>query len=493
MNEVTLIFPHQLFEDKPAIQANRTAYLIEESLFFNQYPFHKQKICFHRASMKFYQHWLNKQKFHVKYIEANSQLSDVRNLIESLHKSDIQRIHFTEPVDDWLEKRIKKSSQHFGIEFKEYSSPLFINSKNEINNYFNSNKNLLQTKFYIEQRIKRNILLEKKGLKPFAGKWTFDIENRKKYPKDKNPPKVEFPQLNSYYKEAIEYTEKYFKNNPGQCNLSFRYPVTFDESKKWLQQFFSNRFQEFGPYEDAMVSDQSILHHSLLSPLLNSGLLSPQYVITETLAFHKKHTIPINSVEGFIRQILGWREFIRGVYQFKGVEQRTKNFWKFSNNIPASFYQGTTGITPVDLVIKRVLETGYCHHIERLMVMGNFMLLCEFNPNEVYKWFMELFIDAYDWVMVPNVYGMSQFADGGLMATKPYISGSNYILKMSNFKKGDWQKTWDALFWRFMHVHREFFLQNPRLGLLIKTFDKMPKEKKKNNLIVAKTYLENFN
>ncbi|MFZ1572803.1 MAG: FAD-binding domain-containing protein [Candidatus Kapaibacterium sp.] len=145
--------------------------------------------------------------------------------------------------------------------------------------------------------------------------------------------------------------------------------------------------------------------------------------------------VGLNSIEGFIRQIIGWREFIRGVYVFKGTQERSRNFWNFKNKIPTSFYTGTTGIEPIDNTIKKLIATGYCHHIERLMILGNFMLLCEFDPNEVYKWFMELFIDSYDWVMVPNVYGMSQFADGGLMATKPYISGSSYVLKMSNFKK----------------------------------------------------------
>jgi deoxyribodipyrimidine photolyase-related protein len=160
------------------------------------------------------------------------------------------------------------------------------------------------------------------------------------------------------------------------------------------------------------------------------------------------------------------------------VVSRNANFWGFERKIPASFYNGTTGIDPVDDTIKKVLKEGYCHHIERLMVLGNFMLLCEFHPTEVYRWFMELFVDAYDWVMVPNVYGMSQFADGGFFATKPYISGSNYILKMSNYKKGPWQSAWDGLFWRFMHVNRSFFLKNPRLGMLVRTYDKMTEEKR---------------
>jgi deoxyribodipyrimidine photolyase-related protein len=246
---------------------------------------------------------------------------------------------------------------------------------------------------------------------------------------------------------------------------------------------------EFCPYEDAILEEDSWLHHSVLTPMLNAGLITPQEIIDRCLVYAEKHHIPINSTEGFVRQIIGWREFIRGMYMARGTDQRNSNFWRFKKKIPASFYTGTTGVDPIDITIKKVLQTGYCHHIERLMVLGNFMVLCEFDPDEVYRWFMEMFIDAYDWVMVPNVYGMSQYADGGLMASKPYISGSNYLMKMSNFKKGDWQAVWDGLFWRFMDVHRDFFKQNPRLGMLVNTFDKMPVEKRQKHLKNGELYL----
>jgi deoxyribodipyrimidine photolyase-related protein len=257
-----------------------------------------------------------------------------------------------------------------------------------------------------------------------------------------------------------------------------------------LQGFLEQRFHEFGAYEDAIVKEEHFLNHSLLSPLINVGLLSPSDVINKAIAYAETHEVPINSTEGFVRQILGWREFIRGVYEVKGTEERTKNFWQFSRKIPKSFYTGTTGIQPVDDVISKVLKTGYAHHIERLMVLGNFMVLCEFDPDEVYKWFMELFIDAYDWVMVPNVYGMSLYADGGLMSTKPYISSSNYIMKMSNYAKGDWQDTWDGLFWSFMDKHSDFFSSNPRLGMLLGNLNRMNQETKETHFKNASQFLK---
>lgn len=225
---------------------------------------------------------------------------------------------------------------------------------------------------------------------------------------------------------------------------------------------------------------------------MNVGLIDPKKGLEISIAFAKKENIPINSTEGFIRQVIGWREFIRGMYETKGSYSRNKNFWEFDRKIPKSFYDGTTGIKPIDQTIRKILETGYCHHIERLMVLGNFMLLCEFDPNEVYQWFMELFIDSYDWVMVPNVYGMCLFADGGTFATKPYIGGSNYIKKMSNYEKGDWEKIWDGLFWSFVIKHQEFFSKNPRTKMLLFSLNKMNENQKQAHLDTSNKFLSNL-
>ena len=490
MKAVNLIFPHQLFEVSPLITNGFPTYLVEEYLFFQQYPFHKQKIAFHRATMKNYATYLLSKGVQVQYIEAIQPISDVQLLIGHLAKQEIQTIHYIDPTDNWLSKRLNKKAAQFQIKTIQYDSPLFLNTPKDLATFFKpTKKKFFQTTFYQQQRVIRNILLEDNG-KPVGGKWSFDAANRKKYPKKKLPPPISYPMVEEFYKEACLYVKQHYPNNPGQLSGSPFYPTNFKTARLWFNQFLQNRFLEFGPYEDAIVAEYAILNHSVLTPMLNTGLVTPKEILASTLKFIQENEIPINSSEGFIRQIIGWREFIRGVYECKGSEERTTNFWKFKRKIPGSFYDGTTGILPIDQTIKKVLKTGYCHHIERLMVLGNFMLLCEFDPDEVYQWFMELFIDAYDWVMVPNVYGMSQFADGGLMSTKPYISGSNYLMKMSNYPKGDWQQIWDGLFWRFMHVHRDFFTKNPRLGMLVRMFDKMPQEKKDSHLKNAETYLE---
>ncbi len=488
MSAVTLVFPHQLFENHPALLKDCPIMLVEEFLFFSQYNFHKQKLVFHRASMKAYQHFLEGMGYQVTYVEAIEKNADIRNLMHYLRQKGFSEIHYTDVTDYLLEKRIARLALELKIKVNKSDTPLFMISAKQSYDCFIGKKRFYQTDFYTEQRKRFKILVDAQ-LQPAGGKWTFDAENRLKYPKAKKPPEVQFPKPNEHWVEASAYVKKNFSQNYSEISNSFIYPTTYSESRAWLNQFLQKRFAEFGDYEDALVDGENILHHGVLTPMLNVGLLTPGEIINQAVKYSNENNIPLNSCEGFVRQILGWREFIRGVYLTKGSQERATNFWKFTRKIPPSFWDGTTGIPPIDSTIKKVLATGYCHHIERLMVLGNFMLLCEFDPDEVYKWFMELFIDAYDWVMVPNVYGMSQFADGGLMATKPYISGSNYLMKMSDYQKGDWQLIWDGLFWRFMHTHRDFFLKNPRLGMLVKTFDKMPKEKQEKYFQTADHFL----
>jgi deoxyribodipyrimidine photolyase-related protein len=479
-----------LFEDLSALPALKHVVLVEEYLFFKQYPFHKQKLAFHRASMKKYEAFLKTAGKTVKYIDAIQVESEVQKNISCIKTAYSPKvIHVFDLVDNWLEKRLKKACSEHKITLTIHPSPQFLTTKAELENYFAERKRFFQTDFYIDQRKKRKILVDGKN-KPLGGKWSFDAENRKKYPPKKMVPHTSFELFDSYYQEAFTYVESHFSQNVGNLNRSYLYPTDFEQANTWFMRFLEGRFLEFGVYEDAIVARETVLHHSVLTPMLNAGLITPSEIVEKTLEYAANHDIPLNSLEGFIRQVVGWREFIRSMYELRGTQQRTTNYWHFSRPIPASFWTGTTGIDPIDQTIKKLQESAYCHHIERLMVLGNFMLLCEFNPDEVYEWFMVFFIDAYDWVMVPNVYGMSQFADGGTFATKPYISSSNYLLKMSDYKRGSWCETWDALFWNFMDKQRAFFLQNPRIGMLLQQFDNMPSEKQEAIRKTAREYLE---
>lgn len=481
-----LIFPNQLFKDTDYLDKSQPVFLVEEFLFFRQYKFHKQKIALHRATMKFYEEYLNEADFEVTYIDCTSPLSDIRNLIIHLEGEKFEKILVSDVCDNWLEKRIKSTT----LDLEIIENPSFINTREDLKDYFDNKKSYHQTDFYKQQRVSRNILM--KAGKPMGGKWTFDKENRKKYPKNRKAPSIHFPGNSKYYKEAKMYVDQNFSGNYGNLASYQLYPVTFDEAENWFDQFLELRFADFGVYEDSIVEREHFLHHSVLSPMLNIGLLTPENVLKKAIEYAAEFDIAINSLEGFVRQILGWREFVRGIYLYEGTYQRNKNYWKHQNPLPQSFYTAKTEIRPIDSTILKVLETGYAHHIERLMILSSFMNLLKINPDHVYQWFMELFIDSYDWVMVPNIYGMSSFSDGGKMSTKPYISGSNYIKKMSDYPDGDWTEKWDALFWSFVNDNRDFFESNPRLGMMVKTLDKMTEGKKSEYFKTAKLTIKNL-
>ena len=500
--EVALVFPHQLFKAHPAVAPGRTVVLVEESLFFTQYRFHSQKLVLHRASMKAYEQLLKKSGVDTRYIESADPRNDARELLAHLSATGVNSVHTAATVDDWLSRRLHREAERRGILVVEHDSPMFLENRTSIDEWFEGRKRYFQTDFYVWQRKKRSLLIDRDG-KPDGGKWTYDTENRARYPKGHKPPVIPLQAPEGFMKEATEYVRTRFPEAYGDAHApfggGFPWAWTHDGAEALFDDFLENRLPAFGVYEDAMVAEEHFLHHSVLTPMLNIGLLEPGRIVEKTLRTAAIGRIPLNSLEGFLRQVVGWREFIRAVYEREGRRQRTKNFWGFKRRIPASFWTGTTGIVPVDTVVRKTLRTGYAHHIERLMVMGNFLLLCEFDPDEVYRWFMEMYVDAYDWVMVPNVYGMTQFADGGLMTTKPYISGSNYLMKMGDWRKADipatgkpWTETWDALFWRFMHVHRDFFLSNPRLGMLVGSFDRMAESKREAILSTASGFLEHL-
>lgn len=491
---VTIVFPHQLFTPHPAIAGDRPVVLVEEHLFFTQFRFHKQKLAFHRASMKAFASSPALARHAVRYVEADQPAADIRTLLPTLRYEGTGEIHVADVVDDWLARRLERTCREHGIRLIIHPSPAFLTDREEAQELLGPEPRHSQTRFYIAQRKRLHILLDRDG-RPTGGRWTFDTDNRRRYPADMIPPAPVLPPLNEFHREALLYVERRFGANPGIAGGMLRSagascPVTQDEAESWLNDFLRHRFRDFGAYEDAMVMEQPLLHHSLLSPLLNAGLITPARVLERVLSRISRGSIPLNSTEGFLRQLVGWREFVRAVYERSGRVQRTTNNFGFTRKLPAAFWDGNTGVLPVDTVVRRVVQSGYAHHIERLMVLGNFMLLCEIDPDDVYRWFMEMFVDAYDWVMVPNVYGMSQFADGGLMSTKPYISGSNYLMKMGNFPKGPWQEQWDALFWRFVHVHREVFLGNPRSGMMVRTFDRMPADRRGRLLGTAERFLE---
>ena len=487
--EVALIYPHQLFERHPALGDGRVVLLIEDPLFFGIDPrwplaVHVQKLLLHRASMRAYAGELTKAGHRVSYIETpDGADSDSARLLEKALPDSVRTSHLADPVDEVLMQRVRGFAKNRGIEMVVHESPNFLTPPDFLHQNTGRPKKPFMARFYEAQRKRMEVLIEKDGT-PSGGRWSFDTENRARLPKGHVPPGEPQAAPNELTREAAAYVKRRFPDNPGSLE-SFRWPVTRADAQAWFERFLDERLDCFGPYEDAISTQHATIYHSAITPMLNIGLLDPSDVVRRVLA----RDVPLNSKEGFIRQVIGWREFMRGIYQHRGSTIRTRNFWNFEQPMPASFYDGTTGIPPVDRVIRQVLADGYCHHIERLMVLGNFMLLCRIRPDDVYRWFMELFVDAYDWVMVPNVYGMSQFADGGTFTTKPYLSGSNYILKMSDETKGPWCATWDGLFWTFIADHSDFFLSNPRLSMMARTWMKLSPEKQQAHRDAAESFL----
>ena len=478
-HSLLIILGNQLF---PIEEIKRTkikkVFMKEDLGLCTNYRHHKLKIFFFLSSMRQYRDYLLENGYEVIYHSIDDQSFDVdflKTLDQEIKENSISDLGYFEIEDDEFNDKFKSFLKEKKIKTNEFQSPMFLCSKTEFKDFF-GNKSLRMVSFYQMMRKKYDLLMD--GDKPEGGKWSFDAENRKKLPKNIEIPVL--PKLNTadFESELKKTIESKFTNHPGKLEKVW-FPTNRSNSIKWLKNFLEKRFAKFGDYEDAIDSDHNFIFHSALSPLLNIGLLTPSEVIKETIEFSKKNEIPLNSLEGFIRQIIGWREFIRGTYHQKGEEERQSNFFNHHHKLTDAWYAGETGIPPLDDAIKDCLNYGYTHHIPRLMVISNLMTLSRIHPEEIYKWFMEMFIDSSEWVMVPNVFGMGTFADGGIFATKPYSCGSNYLLKMSNYKKGPWCDVVDGLYWKFMSDNKKFFASNPRLSILPRSLDRMKPERKK--------------
>ncbi|MEM8615518.1 MAG: cryptochrome/photolyase family protein [Pseudomonadota bacterium] len=496
MTKALLIFPHQLFAEHPALgDEPDQIILLEDPLFFgdSQYPatFHKQKLWLHRASMARFKAKLEEEGQSVEIVSYEAGQPILKQTLDQLAKKGVTTLLACDPVDFTLEKRLRHFAGDHGLELKLYATPMFLNTKGQNQEWRSGQKRWFMAEFYKFQRRRLGVLMA--GDDPLGGQWSFDEDNRKKVPKKLQSQVPQLWPINADQidQDARNSVNEQFPDHYGSLDSLF-WPTSHQGAADWLDKFLQERFELFGPYEDAILEGESLLWHSAITPMLNIGLLTPQQVLDAVLAHMDKHDIPLNSAEGFIRQIIGWREFMRATYEDLGVTMRTTNHWNHTRKMPESWWTGDTGIAPIDDTIKRVLETGYCHHIERLMVLGGFMFLCEFDPDDIYRWFMEMFVDAYDWVMVTNAYAMSQNADGGLITTKPYFSGSAYVKKMGNHPKGDWCEVWDGLYWRWIWQHADALEKNPRWAMMVSMVRKMDEEKRDGHLNTAAAYLRSL-
>ena len=488
--KILIILGNQLFPIEKIKKVDFTYIFMKEDIgLCTDYNHHKLKIIYFLTSMREYRDYLINHGLKVIYhgIENdNFEKNYFEVLNDEIKNNKIKTLNYFEIEDNSFAEEFLNFISSSDINTQKHSTPMFLNTKHDFEN-FAKNHPLRMSSFYQISRKKLKLLLDENE-KPLGGKWSFDSENRKKLPREIQLPSIKKFDDSKHFKKISKYVSKRFNLHPGSSD-NLWIPTCRKDALILLDDFFNTRFSKFGTYEDAINTDNNFLFHSFLSPILNIGLLTPDEVIKKAMNFSDKNSIPINSLEGFIRQIIGWREFIRGIYHLKGKEQENLNFFKHERRLSEHWYSATTDILPLDDSIKNCLKYGYTHHIPRLMIIANIMTLSRIHPKEIYKWFMEMFIDSSEWVMIPNVFGMGTFADGGIFATKPYSCGSNYILKMSNYRKDKWCNTLDGLYWKFIHDNRSFFEKNPRLSIIPRSLDKMDKEKKQTLFENAENFI----
>ncbi len=518
VNVLLILFPTQLFETKyldkildysDEQEKNKTKVIVfwEHNYFFNKFKYHKLKLTFHRATMQSYQDELKKRKYNVEYIENVSKSHD-KEINQIIKANKIDEIRLFNPTEKELIKLVdsEKLISKCSVPIVKFPSVYFLNSGNfETNSQIESSiKTTRHDLFYKYQRIKYNIMIKKSGSKiePEGSKWSFDRENREKFPANqKEPPIPEFKSKsrNEYIEEAIKYVNKNFSDHYGLCDKNnFIYPITHEESSKWLDDFVQKKLDNFGRYEDAMSSKIKFGYHSLLSALNNIGLITSSKILKKVENYKKN----IASKEGFIRQVIGWREYCYFVYdKYYHTLVKESIYEKNKHNIPKKVWEGKTLIPIIDNIILTVNTYAYSHHIERLMGIGNFLLLIGVHPDEIYKWFQTMYIDAYDVFMIPNVYGMLLYSMAGKsrMMTRPYFCSSNYLMKMSDYKSSEitfgnttcrWDEVFDALYYNLISNYSDIYSKIYASASSVSRWKSFDSKKKNEYLGLSKKYIE---
>ncbi|MFN3820441.1 cryptochrome/photolyase family protein [Blastomonas sp.] len=451
---------------------------------------HKAKIAFILSAMRHHAEDLRAKGWTVDYVRlddpdnSGSFTGEVARAIER-HKPD--RIIATEPGEWRVLAAMNEWSDRFDVPVDLREDSRFVCTHAEFDTWAAARKQLRMEFFYRDMRRKTGLLLDEHG-KPEGGEWNFDSENRKPPP---NEPLL-IPQPLRYAPDAItrdvlELVAARFADHPGSLE-HFAFATTRDDALAQQAHFIKHALARFGDYQDAMLTDQPFLWHSILSPYLNCGLLYPLALCQAVEAEYRRGKVPINAAEGFIRQIIGWREYVRGIYWREGPDYAQRNVLQANRPLPSFYYDGKTDMHCMAQAIGQTLDHAYAHHIQRLMITGNFALIAGIDPHAVHTWYLEVYADAYEWVELPNTLGMSQFADGGLLASKPYASGGNYINTMSDYcgrcrydvkaKTGPKACPFNLLYWDFLDRNAAVLGNNPRLGMPYRNWSKRPEKDK---------------
>ena len=460
---------------------------------------HKQKLVFQWASMRHFAADLTRQGVKVHYVkwDEHSCASLDEAVQQALQLFKVDAIALTFPGEYRLLEKFLAWQQRLDIDISILEDDRFLCSPAEFASWAKTRKILRMEYFYHHMRVKENVLLDEKK-KPLGGQWNFDKENRKPLGAKVKLPLRASASIDSVTKEVMALVEKHFPKHFGSLQ-TFRWAVTREAALTCLAEFIKKELPHFGDYQDAMSTDNPFLFHSLLSPYLNAGLLLPKEVITLAEEAYQKGLAPLNAVEGFIRQILGWREYVRGVYWLKMPNYAKLNFLNAKRHLPAFYWTADTSYHCLQQVITQTQEYAYAHHIQRLMVTGNFALLAGFDPKEVCEWYLIVYADAYDWVELPNTLAMSLFADGGILGSKPYAASGKYIQRMSNYCDscqfnpqdtiGEKACPFNSLYWHFLHRNQKQLQGNQRLTYTYATWNKMAAAKQQAILQKAQAVL----
>jgi len=454
---------------------------VEEEFTFVKH--HPKKIAFLISAMRHFAEELTAEGIDVDYITLNSKRSH-RTLTETLKevccRAPFERIVLCEPSEYRLLELVKSWEKECGIPVVMHEDSRFFCTHKRFEKWAKGKKRLLMESFYREMRAESGLLMN--GNKPFGGKWNYDQENRKAFDGSQKITQPMHFTPDQTTTDVLSLVKERFSNHFGKLEL-FWFAVTREQAKRALTHFVKNALPSFGDYQDAMLEDEAFLFHSVIAQYINCGLLLPREVCEAVEdAYHQK-LAPLNAVEGYIRQILGWREYVRGIYFLHMPQYANLNFFAHKRALPQFYWSGDTKMNCMRAVIKQTEKEAYSHHIQRLMITGNFALLAGIVPEEVCEWYLAVYADAFDWVELPNTLGMALYGDGGLLASKPYAASGNYINKMSNFcqnchynvkkKVGDSACPFNYLYWDFLIRNKQKLKANHRLAFAYKNLKRM--------------------
>jgi deoxyribodipyrimidine photolyase-related protein len=498
--KLILVLGDQLSADLSALSAANKAEdivvmaeVVAEATYVKHHP---KKIAFIFAAMRNFARALQADGWNVRY----TQLDDTQNagsivgeLLRRMEETGAKEVLATSP-GEW---RLIEALEDAPLKIQILEDDRFIASLQEFEAWAEGRKALRMEYFYHDMRRKTGLLME--GDKPVGEKWNFDHDNRKAAPKDVSYSGPLPFEPDAITKDVLALVEASFPNHFGTLD-GFNFATTREGALSALDYFITHALPRFGDFQDAMLSENKFLYHAVISPYLNAGLLGPLEICQAAEAAYKEGHAPINAVEGFIRQIIGWREYVRGIYFLEGPNYTSRNALEHKRDLPALYWGGETKMHCLSKAVEQTREEAYAHHIQRLMVIGNFALLAGVDPEQVHEWYLEVYADAFEWVEAPNTIGMSQFADGAIIASKPYVSSGAYINRMSNYckscqysvkeKTGENACPFNVLYWDFLIRHEDRFSNNARMGNMYRTWNRMHEDHRATVLADAAIFLE---